>query len=443
MKKYLILLFSSLFIISLSYSQLEKIIVEKYYVTDSDDVTDTTGGKIELGTVTYRIYVDMKKGSKLKSIFGDVNHKIRFSSTSNFYNHKIDGQTFANEFVKVNYKSGVLPLDSWLTLGQTTKKSITKTYFGTPKTLDNDGSFIGGTNNDGGSKVIASGLLKNKNTEFGIPLTDADGMDTMVQLPTSWNDYGVKNAATGADSTIFGSLVPGKLFSSNLFKLSNSGVEGVVKEENQVLVAQLTTKGELAFNLNVEIEEMVDGVSKVIKYVSTDSVLLKGEIYSPMLKYPFECGCLDPDYLEYKSFYACNKESDCKTLVVFGCTDTLACNYDPKANLMIHNLCCYPGACNDRDIAEVCPQLKGEAFEFELSPNPSNTDIYVHGIVGDLNEVEFKLYDYYGVEVYAKTISVKDQKFSNQFDISSLVNGLYIARITSNTNSSSLLFLKN
>ena len=183
MNKYLILLFSSLFITSLSYSQLEKIIVEKYYVTDSDDVTDTTGGKIELGAVTYRIYVDMKKGSKLKSIFGDVNHKIRFSSTSNFYNNKIDGQTFANEFVKVNYKSGVLPLDSWLTIGQTTKKSITKTYFGTPKSLDNDGSFIGGTNNDGGSKVIASGLLKNKNTEFGIPLTDADGMDTMVQLP--------------------------------------------------------------------------------------------------------------------------------------------------------------------------------------------------------------------------------------------------------------------
>ena len=442
MKKYLILLFSSLFISSLSYSQLEKLIVEKYYVTDSDDITDTTGGKIELGAVTYRIYVDMKKGSKLKSIFGDVNHKIRFSSTSNFYN-KLDGQTFAKDFIKGRYGEGIVALDSWLTLGQTTKKQGTKTYFGTPKTLDNDGSFIGGANNDGGSKLIASGLLKNKISEIGIPLTDADGMDTMVQLPTGWNDYGIKNAVTGADSTIFGPLVPGKLFSSNLFKLSNSGVEGVVKEENQVLVAQLTTKGELSFNLNLEIEENVDGISKIVKYVSTDSVLLAGEIYSSLLKYPFECGCLNPDYLEFKSIYACNRESDCKTPIVYGCTDTMACNFDPKANLMIHNLCCYPGACNDRDIAEVCPQLKGEAFEFKISPNPSNTDIYVHGIVGDLSEVEFKLYDYYGVEVYAKTISVKDQKFSNQFDISSLVNGLYIARITSNTNTSSLLFLKN
>jgi hypothetical protein len=443
MKKYLILLISCVLISSLSYSQLEKLIVEKYYVTDSDDVTDTTGGKIELGAVTYRIYVDMKKGSKLKGVYGDVNHKIRFSSTSNFFNYKLDGQTFAKDFIKGRYGEGIVALDSWLTLGQTTKKQGTKTYFGTPKTLDNDGSFIGGSNNDGGSKLIASGLLKNKSTEIGLPLTDADGMDTMTQLPTSWNDYGIKNAVTGADSTIFGSLVPGKLFSSNQFSLTNSGVEGVDREANQVLVAQLTTKGELAFNLNLLIEENVDGVAKIVKYVSSDSVLLKDEIYSPLLKYPFECGCLDPNYLEYKSIYACNKESDCKTLIIYGCTDTMACNFDPKANFMIHNLCCYPGACNDRDIAEVCPQLKGETFEFELSPNPSNSDIYVHGIVGDLNEVEFKLYDYYGVEVFAKTISVKDQKFSNQFDISNLVNGLYIARITSNANTSSLLFLKN
>jgi hypothetical protein len=443
MKKYLILLFSSLLITSLSFSQLEKVIVEKYYVTDNDDITDTIGGKIELGTVTYRIFVDMKKGSKLKSLFGDVNHKISFSSTSNFFNHKLDGQTFAKDFIKGRYGEGTVALDSWLTLGQTTKKQGTKTFFGTPKTLDNDGSFIGGVNNDGGSAIIATGLLKNNISEIGIPLTTADGMSSMIDLPSGWNDFGIKNFVTGADSTIFGSLVSGKMFSSNSFLLSNSGVEGVISDNNQVLVAQLTTKGELTFNLNIEIEENIDGITKSVKYVSSDSILLDGEVYSPMLKYPSECGCQNPSFLEYSPSFGCNKESDCKTPIVYGCTDTLACNFDSKANFMIHNLCCYPGACNERDIAEVCPDLKGESFEFEISPNPSNSDIIIQGIVGDIKEVEFSLFDSYGIEVYHKLISVENKMISEQLNLDGLVSGLYIARIISNSNSSSLLFLKN
>ncbi len=439
-----ILFFITTCLISLvSFGQLEKIIVEKYYVSDASDATDTTGGKLDVGSITYRIYVDMKKGSKLKRIYGDNNHPIQFSSTANFFNHKTDGQTFAKDFVKGRYGEGLVALDSWLTLGQTTKKQGTKTYFGTLKSMDDDGTFIGGQNNDGGSAGIANGLLLNSSSDLGIPLTIADGMDTMTQLPASWTDFGIKDFTTGEDSTIFGSLRSSNSFKSLSFSLGNSGVSGVNADSNMVLVAQLTTVGELSFKINLEIEELVNGVPTLNKYVSSDSIIEVGEIFSPLLRYPAECGCQDANYLEYKPSYSCSRATDCKTPIVYGCTDTMACNFDPKANFMIHNLCCYPGACSDRDIAEVCPSLKGEAFEFEIFPNPASSDIFVKGIVGNTSTVQFVLYDAYGVEVYQQILPVSDRKFSEQINITTLVNGLYIARIISNETATSQLFMKN
>jgi len=53
----------------LSIAQLERIIVEKYYITDSvdaADVSDPISGGIAIGTTTYRVFVDLAPGSKLK-----------------------------------------------------------------------------------------------------------------------------------------------------------------------------------------------------------------------------------------------------------------------------------------------------------------------------------------------------------------------------------------
>lgn len=81
-----------------SFSQLEKIIVERYYVSDANDATDVIGGVVEEGSVTYRIYVDMLPGTILKSIYGDASHPFNISSTEVFFNNESDGQTFAKDF---------------------------------------------------------------------------------------------------------------------------------------------------------------------------------------------------------------------------------------------------------------------------------------------------------------------------------------------------------
>ena len=190
MKTIIITLFILLFAPYYASAQLEKVIVEKYYVSDSNDATDVSGGGVPVGSTTYRIYLDLKPGTILKRIYGDANHPFSISSSEVFYNNILDGQTFGKDFIKGRYLENTVALDTWLTLGQTARQG-TKYYYGILKDQDTDGSFVGGVNNDGGSAGVASGLLINDDPTCGIPLTVADGMDTLNAAPSNWLNGGV------------------------------------------------------------------------------------------------------------------------------------------------------------------------------------------------------------------------------------------------------------
>ena len=376
-------------------AQIEKVMVETYYISDANDATDTTGGFIEEGTKTYRVFIDLLPGTKLRKIYGDNNHPLIFSSTSPFYNNKADGQSFAKDFSKSRLQENTVALDTWLTLGQVTRVAA-KTYFGVSKQSDSDSSVIGGVNNDGGSAAIPGGLLTNSNFDLGIPLTISDGMDTMSTLPTSWFDYGIVDFATGIDTTIFGSVVSGSYFISNNAGLQNSGVSGKLADSNQVLVAQLSTKGDVSFEINLEVEETVSSITRIVKYVANGSTLLSDERLSPWLKYPPVCGCTDPHFLEYSPSYSCSNSDSCSTLIVYGCMDTMACNFDPDANFNLPALCCYPGYCNDRDINIVCPDIaieKQAKNNFVMFPNPTKDKISIRGNCDDNSPVSYTIID--------------------------------------------------
>ena len=49
-------------------SALEGVIVEKYYIADVRDISDTLGGSVPKGSTTYRIYIDMKQGYFLQAM---------------------------------------------------------------------------------------------------------------------------------------------------------------------------------------------------------------------------------------------------------------------------------------------------------------------------------------------------------------------------------------
>jgi len=442
MKKLIFTLYA-IFIILSAQAQFENIIVEKYYVTDATDATDITGGVIVPGTTTYRIYVDLLPNTILKSVYGSNGHPIVFESTAPFYNHATDGQTYAKEFLKNRYSEGLVALDTWMTLGQTTKTQAGKTYFGIPKVSDSDGSFIGGSNNDGGSALIPTGLMTNTDAQLGVPLTTSDGMDTMVNIPTNWFTVGLVDIASGQDNTIFGSLQQGTNFYSEEFLLQNSGVSGVDPNANEILVAQLTTTGELAFELNLEVEVITNGTSSTIKYVARDTLLGSNEVFSPFLSYPFQCGCTDPNYLEYSPSYACDLDGACITPVVMGCMDTNACNYDPAVNINVPGLCCYPGACGGRDIAVVCPELWASNFEIKMVPNPTDgeSQLVANGNF-EGQQISWKLYNAFGVVLATDTTTAIENNLKIDMGLTSQKAGVYFLDFTVGELSKSEILIK-
>ncbi len=441
--KQLIAVFSILITSFFTQAQLENVLVEKYYVSDDFDALDTNGGHLLAGTTTYRIFVDLPKGSKLLRIYGDKNHPFSIKSTQAFFNAK-DGVSFGKDLKKSSLANNTVALDSWLTLGQVCKPN----YYGIPKEQDFDGSFIGGSvNNDGGSSKIPFGLLTNVEPQVGSPITLKDGIVSTTKVDSLWNDFGIKNFLNSEDSTIFGSIVQGKEFTSKNFYLRNSGSIGIDTNKNQVLIAQLTTAGELTFSLNIEVLEMINGVPTKVQYVSNDSILKNegsyNEKYSGFLKYPFTCGCIDQNYLEFNPRAVCSDQQACKTKIVLGCTDPMACNYDPTANVMVHNLCCYPGSCNNRDIALVCPSLLESALTFEIHPNPTQNNLFLNAKTGSEQLMSYEIYDVFGTKVISKVIGTKLTIVDEEVSTELLSNGIYHIRLTVGSATESKTFIKN
>ena len=405
-------------------AQIEKVIVEKYYISDSTDATDTLGGKLPVGSTTYRVFIDLLPGYKVVKLYGDENHRLKFASDSNFFNNKSEGQTIAKNFNKARFSENTVALDTWLTLGQVAKTSGTKAYFGVPKNDDKNGSIIGGTHNDGGSALISTGLLTNSNSEMGIALTKADGIDTSNVIPTGWFD----DFTLGIDdTTIFGSDTV-KEFISNSCNLINDGVMGVDKDSNQVLLAQLTTQGKISFELNVVLE---DTSGFQMNYVAVDNGTLgTNEKLSPYLIYPLVCGCLDPNYIEYNALFGCNDQSQCKTIGVVGCMDPDACNFNTKANISMPSMCCYPGYCNDRDITVVCPALFNSSLVF-LYPNPANSSITLKIEAVKNKSVSYSITNSVGeIVVSEKDLGKDSESISEVISLSSIQAGIYNCIVT-------------
>jgi len=442
--------FTVLALFATAQNAIKNVFIETYYITDAKDASDTTGGKIEAGFKTYRIYVQMKPGCKLLSIYGDHDHALKISSTSEVFNNTDFGKSFGKDFNKSNYGRNTVALDSWLTLGQTTKKSAI-TYFGVPKSMDHNGSFIGGANNDGGSSSVPGGVLTNTDPLAGIPLTIADGMDTMPKssvISNNWVQHGFLDPISGEDSTIFGSIKRGNSFVSYDAYLTNSGVMGVNADSNMVLLGQITTKGQISFELNLQVSDPGVDPSYSNFYVakgldSTYTGLHKIITMSPYLKYPPACGCNDPNFLEYNKKYVCSSSDSCKTRIILGCMDPTACNYDPAANYNVKFLCCYPGLCHDRDLSKACP-LNGEpVLRLDVFPNPTKDQLVVHTTTAiDSKETKVIIYDYFGKVVFEKNLGVVSGTLSNNLDLSNFQKGIYLVRLFVGTDTDSRMFIK-
>src|ERR1700741_5535124 len=74
---------------------LEKIIVEKYYVSNLADASGSIG-TLPSGSVTYRVYADMLPGYKFQMAYGNGTHPIRIATSTTFFNNEDRGATSPN-----------------------------------------------------------------------------------------------------------------------------------------------------------------------------------------------------------------------------------------------------------------------------------------------------------------------------------------------------------
>ena len=76
---------------AVAYAQgLQGIVVEKYYLTNSQDganaLAQSATTTLSTGTTVYRVYVDMASGYKFSNIYGNAAHNLLVNTTTNFFN---------------------------------------------------------------------------------------------------------------------------------------------------------------------------------------------------------------------------------------------------------------------------------------------------------------------------------------------------------------------
>ena len=244
------------------YSQdgLEGIILEKFYISTKDDNSKPElSGHLAPGSITYRIYVDLKPGYTFQAAYGTPNHELYIKSTNLFYNHVEYGAEYPNRIPLRTYSRNTSRLDSWLSVGGAGENQI-----GVLKSEDDTLNVF----------KTSGAYLKNHSKKMVISLEVVDGMKEQYNLtfPTFYQ----------MDSTIKGL---GTITNTNTISTNNGawasmgkGSQGADSLSNKILIAQLTTDGKLSYQLNLLIGTP-NGKSE--KYVANNPI--EGEFTHPDL----------------------------------------------------------------------------------------------------------------------------------------------------------------
>ena len=262
MKQILLILISFLCIGFVSaQGNLDGIVLEKYYVTDAADGAASSanaGGVLTVGSVAYRLYVDMAPGYELISVYGEntpASNKIDpliIKSTAKFYNHNDRGQTFAYDISNTQLPNNTVLLDSWLTTGRVS----TALYQGQLKTDDTNGSLLSG-----------SSVYNNTAGGIGIAVKIQDGLTATGAASIPW---AVSPGTGPLVDAIFGTANPpapdSLLLTDNSLGITGGSLVGPAGSGNRVLIGQFTTAGFLSYKLNVIIRQV--GTTNIEEWVA-------------------------------------------------------------------------------------------------------------------------------------------------------------------------------
>lgn len=358
---------------------LENIIVEKYYETNATDAAASLGALPE-GSVTYRIYADLKPDYSVSALVGltsPTDHPLTVSVTNNgqFYNNAF-GVSLGTELSPLFFTiDELVALDSYITIGAASSE-----HFGVVKVEDMDGESLLGAS--------ATNVLQNQEGVQCPPaLTEEDGLLASENLP-ALNTVGIPSSEIQKLQTTVSegafTIIDGSLFDPE-------SVLGPT-DENRVLLGQFTTIGGLLeFSINIVV--------------------------------------LIPEELQCDVIPACQKSSITFT-AVFAEGDS-EYNQDPTSN----NVNYQRDECNYSDDGSVCTIVGTEETDvllnaFEFFPNPADEKVYLKFLEG-LEEVEYALFDASGRMVMSATVGRVSASSVFEIDTRRMVPGLYVLKVRS------------
>lgn len=227
---------------------LQQIRVETYYISDSADAMTSKGGLLPVGSVTYRIYADLLPQFRFQAVYGVPGHELRLTTTTFFFNNETMGSTTPNDIAAAELKNNTVMLDSWLSVGAGSAGN-----YGVLKSDDN------------GIETIQNAefplVLQSENPQAGIPIKKQDGLiKGPIQSVVSF--FGIEK-----EIQIFGNTnenVKGQVFTTTNGSWASFGGSVGPDSTNKVLIAQLTTNGELSFKLNIQLGTPDGGVQNFV-----------------------------------------------------------------------------------------------------------------------------------------------------------------------------------
>lgn len=222
-------------------SGFEGLIVEPYYVADDADASNTDGGPgLVSGAKVYRVFVDMLPGYKLITVGGFPGFPMTIGTSTTFFNNDDRGEAWGRNIPANNLDDNTVAIDSWLTLGAASNQ-----HWGILKSMDTDGSIIGGANNN-------DGLIANDAAWAGTTLTESDGLYATGTAPP-------QSGFLGEAPTCFEPDGSNTYTNDNFGWFVLGGIEGPTAE-NRVLIGQFTTDGEFSFCLNLTVKIPADSI---------------------------------------------------------------------------------------------------------------------------------------------------------------------------------------
>ena len=267
MKNYLLIVLL-IFVHYVSFAQgLENVIVERYYITDRNDARGEDANAIEVNSITYRVFVDMKPGYNLQSVFGSPDHALSLSTSTYFYNQTTNGNYIPNLITESNLTNNTVMLDSWISIG-----AGSQLHYAVLKADD-----------DTIPSVIwssKSGYLISRNPLAGIPLTEKDGLVKLIDLPPRVTQVGIDSLLNDLNSVSM-KRDGYKFITENGGWGCIGGARGVDSLTNRVCIGQFTTNGDFHFEFNIQIGSPEHGVEQyVARNASGKEILNEGLIIS-------------------------------------------------------------------------------------------------------------------------------------------------------------------